>query len=57
MNNCPCCSRALLRQTHQGHIYWFCSSCWQEMPNFELRVLVNADQINNFSSHKTRKVA
>ena len=32
MNNCPCCSNRLLRQTRGRDIYWFCLHCWQEMP-------------------------
>ncbi|ARV59256.1 hypothetical protein BZZ01_12015 [Nostocales cyanobacterium HT-58-2] len=34
MNNCPCCSRPLLRHIRHQEIYWFCRSCWQEMPVF-----------------------
>ncbi len=30
---CPCCSEPLLRHIRGGSIYWFCSHCWQEMPN------------------------
>ena len=33
MSVCPCCSQTLLRHIRHGNIYWFCSSCWQEMPN------------------------
>lgn len=32
-NLCPCCSEPLLRHARHGSIYWFCSHCWQEMPN------------------------
>jgi cytidine deaminase len=35
MNSCPCCSHKLLRHIHQHNVYWFCSHCRQEMPNFE----------------------
>ncbi|NJL11104.1 MAG: hypothetical protein HC908_15615 [Calothrix sp. SM1_7_51] len=31
-NNCPCCGGSLLRHIRQGEIYWFCKSCWQEVP-------------------------
>ncbi|NMG08091.1 hypothetical protein DP117_14815 [Brasilonema sp. UFV-L1] len=34
MNNCPCCSRPLLRHIRNQEIYWFCRSCWQVMPVF-----------------------
>ncbi len=31
---CPCCSNSLLRHVRQGRLYWFCTSCWQEVPLF-----------------------
>jgi predicted amidophosphoribosyltransferase len=34
-NACPCCSEPLLRHARHGSIYWFCSHCWQEMPNLQ----------------------
>jgi hypothetical protein len=36
MNSCPCCSNQLLRHIRHHKIYWFCTSCWQEMPNLDL---------------------
>jgi ribosomal protein L37AE/L43A len=36
INACPCCSEVLLRHVRQGGVYWFCSHCRQEMPNFSL---------------------
>jgi ribosomal protein L37AE/L43A len=38
MANCPCCSDKLLRHIKGSSIYWFCRSCWQEMPVFESKV-------------------
>lgn len=32
MSNCPCCSTPFLRHIHHRQVYWFCRSCWQEMP-------------------------
>jgi ribosomal protein L37AE/L43A len=32
MTSCPCCSRPLLRHIRHQEIYWFCRSCWQDMP-------------------------
>jgi hypothetical protein len=32
---CSCCSDRLIRHIRQGSIYWWCHSCWAEMPNFE----------------------
>jgi hypothetical protein len=31
-NSCPCCGGSLLRHIRQGELYWFCKSCWQEVP-------------------------
>lgn len=31
-NSCPCCGNSLLRHARQGGVYWFCTSCWQEVP-------------------------
>lgn len=31
-NSCPCCSSPLLRHARQSGVYWFCTSCWQEVP-------------------------
>lgn len=30
-NSCPCCGGALLRHARRQGVYWFCSSCHQEM--------------------------
>lgn len=32
MNQCPCCSNSMLRHFRNHQTYWFCRSCWQEMP-------------------------
>ncbi len=31
VNSCPCCGSALLRHARRKGIYWFCTSCHQEM--------------------------
>lgn len=31
-NKCPYCSSVLLRHARQKGVYWFCTSCWQEIP-------------------------
>mgnify|MGYP001804381182 FL=1 len=36
MNKCPCCQDTLLCHISHNHIYWFCPSCWQEMPVCDL---------------------
>ncbi|OWY63773.1 hypothetical protein B7486_51130 [cyanobacterium TDX16] len=35
MTNCPCCDNQMLRHIRGQHLYWFCRSCWQEMPALE----------------------
>ena len=32
MPQCPCCSDSLLHHIRGAENYWFCRSCWQEMP-------------------------
>ncbi|MGE5658121.1 MAG: hypothetical protein ACM37W_16080 [Actinomycetota bacterium] len=39
MNTCPCCSTQLLRHARQNRVYWFCSHCWQEMPDLAEMVI------------------
>lgn len=36
MNRCPCCSETLLRHARHGTVYWFCTHCWQEMPDLAM---------------------
>jgi hypothetical protein len=31
-NNCPCCGNSLLRHIRHAGVYWFCTSCRQEVP-------------------------
>lgn len=35
MTTCPCCSDKMLQHIRHSQIYWFCRSCWQEMPSWE----------------------
>jgi hypothetical protein len=35
---CPCCSNNLLHHIGNHRDYWFCRTCWQEMPNLETTV-------------------
>lgn len=32
---CPCCSNTLLHYITHQRDYWFCRTCWQEMPNLD----------------------
>lgn len=38
MNTCPCCSEVLLRHARHSGVYWFCTHCWQEMPDLSLEL-------------------
>ncbi|WP_414528321.1 hypothetical protein [Nodularia chucula] len=31
-NTCLCCGGSLLRHVRYGELYWFCTSCRQEVP-------------------------
>ncbi len=35
MVTCPCCTDVLLHYIQPGKSYWFCRTCWSEMPNIE----------------------
>lgn len=48
---CPCCLNNLLRHIGGGRIYWFCSSCYQEMPVLE--TLSDRQPALKFGSSKT----
>ncbi|MBW4632503.1 MAG: hypothetical protein KME30_11575 [Iphinoe sp. HA4291-MV1] len=38
-NSCPCCGGSLLRHVRHGELYWFCKTCWQEVPLLTATVL------------------
>ncbi len=31
-DSCPCCGGSLLRHVRHGELYWFCQTCWQQLP-------------------------
>ena len=33
---CPCCSNPMLHHIGNRRDYWFCRSCWQEMPDLNM---------------------
>ena len=41
MNNCICCHDHLLRHVNHHRVYWFCPTCYQEMPNVDKSMLNN----------------
>src|SRR5579883_2512676 len=34
---CPCCCDKLLQHIRHHRVYWFCRTCWQEMPLTQVR--------------------
>jgi ribosomal protein L37AE/L43A len=30
--SCPCCGDRLLRHVRHDEVYWFCKTCYQEIP-------------------------
>jgi hypothetical protein len=51
LNSCPCCGNALLRHARRNGVYWFCTSCHQEM-----MPLVPCQLSNYLDSRKSRAV-
>ncbi|MDJ0678165.1 MAG: hypothetical protein QNJ36_22740 [Calothrix sp. MO_167.B42] len=47
LNNCPCCGASLLRHVRQGEVYWFCKTCWQEVPSLSVSLRSNIKAINS----------
>ncbi|MEC4887920.1 MAG: hypothetical protein SAL70_42430 [Scytonema sp. PMC 1070.18] len=45
-NSCPCCGGSLLRHVRHGSLYWFCKTCWQEVP------LLTVNQISSVEGRK-----
>jgi hypothetical protein len=39
MNNCICCHDHLLRHINHHRVYWFCPTCYQEMPSIDASML------------------
>lgn len=35
MASCPCCSHSMLRHIRHHEVYWFCRTCWADMPVLE----------------------
>lgn len=56
MSLCPCCSHQLVRQISRQRLYWFCSSCHQEMPNFSQLNSVDKTLTPVFGKSKNRSL-
>lgn len=44
-NTCPCCGGSLLRHVRPGGVYWFCQSCWQEVPLLAVSQVPSAEKV------------
>jgi len=45
INRCPCCGASLLRHARRRDVYWFCMSCWQEMPALAISSILPSDSL------------
>ena len=54
MNECICCRDRLIRHLNHRKMYWFCPSCRQEMPNFNLD---RTKHLNKIDRSLTRSLA
>ncbi|MFN6559515.1 MAG: hypothetical protein RMY28_006865 [Nostoc sp. ChiSLP01] len=59
MKNCPCCSHRLLQHISNNQVYWFCRSCWLEMPLLKLEnsAQEKAKSLINFIKLENKEVA
>ncbi|HLP87508.1 MAG TPA: hypothetical protein VK184_02740 [Nostocaceae cyanobacterium] len=55
MNYCPCCSDILLSHIRSSGAYWFCRTCWQEMPLSVLKNSIDLTKTQNQTSTFTTK--
>ncbi|WP_013322450.1 YgiT-type zinc finger protein [Gloeothece verrucosa] len=46
MRHCPICSGKTLRHIRNSKIYWYCSHCYQEVPNLNIISALNLDKSN-----------
>lgn len=53
-NTCPCCGGSILRHVRHGEVYWFCTSCWQEMPLLTISYLSSLEPRNTGITSKTK---
>jgi ribosomal protein L37AE/L43A len=44
-NTCPCCGGTILRHVRHAEIYWFCTSCHQEVPSLLSLVTLRRDNL------------
>jgi hypothetical protein len=42
---CPCCSHKLIHHISNHRDYWFCRSCWQEMPPIGIEITYDIERV------------
>ncbi len=47
VNNCPCCGSSLLRHVRQSEVYWFCKTCWQEVPSLGVTRISDLETVDS----------
>ncbi|HBE19109.1 MAG TPA: hypothetical protein DEG17_18200 [Cyanobacteria bacterium UBA11149] len=55
INYCPCCRGALLRHVKRKNLYWFCTSCRQEMPVSGVKKILPYDSLVSTLESKLRQ--
>ncbi|MGA9380661.1 MAG: hypothetical protein WBV73_17995 [Phormidium sp.] len=48
-NTCPFCGSSLLRHVRHQGVYWFCNSCYQEVPSLTSMVMSRRDKVGQQS--------
>ncbi|MCP2727027.1 hypothetical protein [Limnofasciculus baicalensis] len=54
-NSCPCCGADLLRHVKGKNLYWFCTSCRQEMPVSGVNKILSPDSLLSTLESKIRQ--
>lgn len=60
MSKCPCCDQSMLLFAGKNRLYWYCSSCRQEMPDLVSVMMATrrkVQQPNVFESIEPQKEA
>ena len=50
---CPCCDNKLIHHISHHRDYWFCRSCWQEMPIIDKKAFETKTFTYQQPVHKT----
>lgn len=57
-NTCPCCGSVLLRHARRKGVYWYCTSCHQEMmPLMASQLVVSLEPVRPRSVRELQSVS